>query len=116
MMFVPRTEGGRYRVWMKGSFGRPTAAYIDGRKVGEADQINTPGQWEQIGGAGARQGHAPGQARAPGAPSAPGDGWRGVLGPVALERVEPSRLITVTPERATRLCGRDWDWIELVRP
>ena len=83
---VPSTEGGRFRVWMQGSFGRPTAAYVDGRKVGEADEINTPGQWEQIGGAGARQGHPPGQARASGALAAPGDAWRGVLGPVALER------------------------------
>ena len=76
MQFVPRTDGGRYRVWIKGSFGRPTAAYIDGRKVGEADQINTPGQWEQVGEVQLDEGHASSQARAPRGSAAPGDGWR----------------------------------------
>ena len=116
MQFVPRTAGGRYRVWIKGSFGRPTAAYIDGRKVGEADQINTPGQWEQVGEVQLATGMHRVRLERPDGSVAPGDGWRGTLGPVALERVDPSALTTVRPERATRLCGRDWDWIELVRP
>ena len=116
MRFVPSTEGGRYRVWMKGSFGRSTAAYIDGRKVGEADQINTPGQWEQIAELDLDRGTHRAKLERPGPSAEPGDAWRGVLGPVALERVGQSRLVTVSPERATRLCGRDWDWIELVRP
>jgi hypothetical protein len=115
MMFAPRTTGGRFRVWMKGSFGRATAAYIDGRKVGEADEINTPGQWERIGEVELAPGMHRGKLERPGPSVAPGDGWRGVLGPVALERVGPSRLTPVAPERANGLCGRDWDWIELVR-
>ena len=90
MQFVPRTDGGRFRVWMKGSFGRPTAAYIDGRKVGEADEINTPGQWEQVGEVELASGMHRAKLERPGRLLAPGDGWRGVLGPVALERVEHS--------------------------
>ena len=49
MRSCPRTDGGRFRVWIRGSFGRPDAAYIDGRRVGEAGEINTPGQWQQVG-------------------------------------------------------------------
>ncbi|MGH8573876.1 MAG: hypothetical protein ACREX8_15080, partial [Gammaproteobacteria bacterium] len=52
----------------------------------------------------------------PGPSAAPGDAWRGELGPVALESSAPPRLTTVMPAQAERLCGREWDWIELVRP
>ena len=116
MMFAPSTDGGRFRVWMKGSFGRPTAAYIDGRKVGEADEINTPGQWQQVGEVELARGmhgpswSAPVRVRRPATDGAACSArWRS-------SRVEQSRLITLAPERASRLCGRDWDWIELVRP
>ena len=101
---------------MKGSFGRPTAAYVDGRKVGEADEINTPGQWQQVGEVELTDGihraklERPGPARRPGTPGAACSGrWRS-------SRVEPSRLISSRPSGPRRLCGRDWDWIELVRP
>ncbi len=115
MRFAPRTPAGRFRVWIKGSFGRPTAAYVDGRKVGAADEINSPGQWEQVGEVRLAEGEHRVELERPGASLAPGDGWRGVLGPVALERVGQSRLTAVAPGRAERLCGHDWDWIELVR-
>ena len=117
MMFAPRTTSGRFRVWIRGSFGRPTAAYIDGRKVGEADEINTPGQWEQVGEVNLTSGTHRAKLQRPGGSLAPGNAWRGELGPVALERVAPHQLTAVPPKRAEdRLCGRDWDWIELVRP
>jgi hypothetical protein len=115
MKFVADTSGGRYRVWLKGSFGRPTRVYLDGRKVGEAHEINTPGQWVQLGEVELRKGEHRVRLERPGAFPAPGNSWRGVLGPVALERVAPSSLTIVAPEDASRLCGREWDWIELVR-
>jgi hypothetical protein len=116
MKFVAGTSGGRYRVWLKGSFGRPTRVYLDGRKVGEADEINTPGQWVQLGEIELRRGEHRVRLERPAAFPAPGNSWRGVLGPVALERVAPSSLTIVAPEHASRLCAREWDWIELVRP
>ncbi len=116
MQFRPRTTAGRFRVWIKGSFGRATAAYVDGRKVGAADEINSPGQWELAGEVELDRGEHRVALVRPGGSFAPGDGWRGVLGPIALERIGPSRLITVAPDQARRLCGRDWDWIEWVRP
>jgi hypothetical protein len=51
----------------------------------------------------------------PGGTLAPGDGFAGALGPLAFERVEPQRLVEVSPRDArARLCGRNWDWIERV--
>jgi hypothetical protein len=53
--------------------------------------------------------------RRPGFTLAPGDGWRGELGPLALEPVQRARLVSVAPRHAVDLCGREWDWIEVVR-
>ena len=109
------TPEGRFRVWIRGSFGRATAAYVDGRKVGEADEINTPGQWEQVAEIHLSRGTHRIKLERPGPSPAPGDAWRGELGPLALEPVEPARLTTVAPARAASLCEGEWDWIEVVR-
>ena len=109
------THAGRFRVWMRGSFGRPTAAYVDARKVGQADEINTPGQWEQVAKVDLDRGMHRIKLERPGPSLAPGDAWRGELGPLALEPVKPAKLTTVSPSRATTLCGHKWDWIEVVR-
>jgi hypothetical protein len=53
--------------------------------------------------------------RRPGRSLAPGNAVYGQLGPLALEPLEPSSLVTVAPSAAERLCGRQWDWIEVVR-
>jgi hypothetical protein len=42
----------------------------------------------------------------------PGDGYGGFLGPLALERIVPRRLISVPPGGVGRLCGRPLDWLE----
>jgi len=50
----------------------------------------------------------------------PGSGWGQFtyLSAIALEpTVRPPRtLITVAPRQARELCGRELDWIEIVRP
>jgi hypothetical protein len=115
-MVADRPTGhGRFRVWIRGSFGRATAVYVDGRKVGEADEINTPGQWIQVAELDLARGVHRIKVDRPGPSPAPGDAWRGELGPVVLEPVRRTRLTSLSPSRATKLCGRDWDWIELVR-
>jgi hypothetical protein len=110
-----RTPAGRFRVWMKGSFGRGTFAYVDGRRVGTAKGINTPGQWLQVGEVRLSSGAHRLKIRRPGFTLAPGDGWRGELGPLALEPVRRARLVSLAPGDAGALCGREWDWIEVVR-
>jgi hypothetical protein len=109
------TRAGRYRVWLRGSFGRPTSVRVDGRRVGAAHEVNGPGQWVELGVVrlGARSHRV--EVSRPAGSLAPGNGYQGELGPVALQPTEPERLVTVPPDRARTLCGRPWDWIELVR-
>jgi hypothetical protein len=114
MRFVAATGGGRYQGWLKGSFDRPRV-YLDSSKVGEAREIDTQGQWE-----GLRQIELERRVQRvglerPQTVPAPGDPWRGVSGPVALERIASSALTTVAPKHASRSCTRGRDWIELVR-
>ena len=110
-----RTRGGRYRVWIRGSFGRPTSAFVDGREVGAADEVNTPGQWVEVGELQLSPGEHEIVLARPDSKLGPGDAYRGELGPVALEPARPPNLVTVPPGQAPRLCGREWDWIELTR-
>jgi hypothetical protein len=110
-----RTRAGRFRVWIRGSFGRATSVYVDGREIGAAHEVNTPGQWVLVGATELPAGEHEIVLRRPDSRPGPGDAYRGELGPVALEPVRASRLVTVPPREATRLCGREWDWIELTR-
>jgi hypothetical protein len=108
------TPAGRFRVWIQGSFGRPVEAWVDGERIGSADEIDGPGQWEEVGTVRLDAGSHDLRLRRPGFSLAPGNGVDGVLGPLALEPLERPGLVSVPPAEAERLCGREWDWIELV--
>ena len=45
----------------------------------------------------------------------PGDGAPSYMGPLAFERLDPSRLERIDPARAQSLCHRSLDWIEVVQ-
>jgi hypothetical protein len=108
------TASGRQRVWLRASASRGLDVFVDGRRVGQARQLNTPDQWIEAGEVPLRPGTHDIEVRRPTASLRPGDSIYGYLGPVALETVGPSRLQSVPPSRASALCGRPWDWIELV--
>jgi hypothetical protein len=108
-----RAAGGVYDIWVRGSSGRPITVTIDGRKAGVAEGINTQGQWLRAGSTRLSRGEHELELTRPGGDLAPGDGAIGLLGPVSLVRREPSALTWVRPSQAERLCGRDWDWIEV---
>ena len=115
-MRVQRHTGeGLFRVWIRGSFGRPTAAFIDGREVGAAHEVNTPGQWVAVSEVRLSRGEHEIAVVRPDSKPGPGDAYRGELGPIALEPARRSQLVSVAPRRASQLCGREWDWIELTR-
>jgi hypothetical protein len=43
-------RAGRYRLWLRGSFGREVAVWIDGRRVGAVgDELAQPGNWIALG-------------------------------------------------------------------
>jgi hypothetical protein len=112
-LFVP---GGTYRVWMYGSSGRPISAFIDGRRVGAMQQVNTPKQWVEVGVVSLPRGRHEVAMQRPGGSLAPGDGFQGRIGPVALQPEKPETLERVRPEDARVLCARALDWVEIVAP
>jgi hypothetical protein len=112
---VALDEPGTYRVWLRGSSGRPIRIAVDGREVGTARGVNAPQGWLEAGEARLAAGRHRVEVVRGGGRLASGDGFAGELGPVALERVGEERLVTVQPADAERaLCGRRWDWIERV--
>lgn len=114
---VTVTRPGRYRAWIAGSFGRSIGAYVDGRRIGQAVGVNTVGQWHEVADVELARGRHELRITRGGGGLAPGDGFSGELGPFALRRIEPEDILRVRPARArAELCGRSWDWIELVSP
>jgi len=109
-------RSGTYRGWVRGNFPRAAHVFVDGVRRVTVEGANTPEQW--LGGdrlrltAGA---HAI-EVRVPGGALKPGDGAAVTLGPVVFVADEPGRLETVPLARWRSLCGRELDWIELVRP
>ncbi len=109
------TGGGLFEVWLRGTFGRSVGVSVDGRSIGAAGQVNTPGQWLPVGTVELAPGQHRVEVRRPETTLAPGDGYRGYIGPVALQPVARGELVSVDPDRARSLCGTRWDWIERVR-
>jgi hypothetical protein len=109
------SEGGRYRVWLQLSSGRPMQVRIDGRLIGSPRQVNGPEQWLEVGDVTLAAGDHQVELRRRGGRPIPGDGYNGELGPLALvpggdeqtlERLDPATVID--------LCTERWDWIEAV--
>jgi hypothetical protein len=107
---------GRWRIWVFGSTGRPIHVRVDGRDVGRAQGVNTPGEWLGAGQAEIGAGRRAVEIVRPTGSMKPGDGYVGRLGPVVFQRVQRQDLEWIAPrEAASRLCGRRLDWIELAR-
>ncbi|MDX6648928.1 MAG: hypothetical protein QOJ97_879 [Solirubrobacteraceae bacterium] len=112
-----RTRAGRYVAWLRGSFMRPVLVEVDGRLLGQVGAINTPRQFLAVGEVSLSAGSHRVTIRRGGGALHPGNGVHGNIGPLVFVRAEPARLVSVSPSAAERsLCGRQWDWIELVGP
>jgi len=107
---------GRYRVWVKGTFGRGVDVLVDGRRVGRADQVRSSEQMALAGEVMLRSGpHTLSLVR--GGPGLePGNSRDEYYDAVFVEPVAEPVLREVPPERAWTLCGRRADWIEVVQP
>jgi hypothetical protein len=113
---VRAESGGRYKAWVAGSFGRGIDVQIDGQNVGTPVGVNNVGQWLPAGEVVLGRGPHKLRLVRPGGSLKPGDGYQGELGPVVLQPVaREAALERVRPRDARRLCGRAWDWLELVR-
>jgi hypothetical protein len=105
--------GGRYRIWVKGTFGRGVDVLVDGRAVGRAEQIQSPEQMALAGEVSLRSGpHTVSLVR--GGPGLdPGNSRDERYEAVFVEPVAEPRLREVPAVRARALCGRRADWVEL---
>lgn len=109
-------RSGTYRAWVRGSFPRATHVLIDGVRRLTVEGTNTPGQWLGDVALRLQAGAHKIEVRVPGGAPKPGDGAAVTVGPVLFVADEPRRLQTVPLARWRSLCGRELDWIELVRP
>jgi hypothetical protein len=110
------TRPGRYQTWVAGGRGRDLEVEIDGRSVGAAKGVNNIGQWLPAGEVTVDAGTHEVMLSRAGGNLEPGDGYVGELGPLVLQPVgSETELVRFEPSEAERLCGRAWDWIELVR-
>jgi hypothetical protein len=110
-------RAGVYRVWVQGDFPRPVQVQLEGRAVGSVSGANTPGQWLQAATLRLRPGSYPVRVvmAAGHRHFGPGEWWVGTLGAVALQSDAPERMVTLPLSRWRTLCGREADWVEVVR-
>jgi hypothetical protein len=114
--------GGRFALWLGGSFGRPFEVTIDGRRIGRVgDGLSGRGEYAELRTdvALAAGDHAVRIARAGGAlgPGS-GDGASRRLGPLVAVPAGSGGAPEVrftAPSGWRALCGRPLDWIEVVR-
>ena len=108
---------GSYRVWVQGDFPRPLRIEVDGRTVGLVSGSNTPGQWLQAASLRLSPGkHTVSLTKAAGRDHpGPGESAVGTLGAVALQSEMPERILTLPLSSWHTLCGKEADWVEVVR-
>jgi hypothetical protein len=112
-------SAGRYDVWLAGSFASDVEIVVDGRRVGEVTGLANQGDYAPVGTARLEAGAHVVEVRYPRRALSPGTGVPlAEIGPLALAPVanREARVATLPAERASDLCGRSLDWIEIVNP
>ncbi len=114
---TPAFDGGMYRIWVAGSFGRDISVLLDGDEVARVSGVNTDGEWLDGGVVHVSAGSHTIGLRRGGGSLAPGDGYMGFLGPLVFQPVHPEDSLEWVKRRdiGRRLCGRALDWIARVR-
>ncbi|HYY05774.1 MAG TPA: hypothetical protein VE997_04300, partial [Candidatus Limnocylindria bacterium] len=114
---VDIAQGGRYRVWLKGEFGRELRVYVNGRRVGAISyESGNEGNYGQPIDATLEPGRNRLTIERGGGSLRPGDGMSGTLRAILFE---PDGVRTDVRTAATSdwrtVCRRTVDWVELVR-
>ncbi len=111
---------GRYEVWLGGSVRGEVDLAVDGRPVGEVrHQLNNSGEYVLLGTTRLRAGRHALAIRFHGADLHPGSGGTpSPVGPLQLTSTDTAdtRMVHLRSDQAERLCGRRWDWIEVLAP
>jgi hypothetical protein len=109
---------GRYEVWLGGSVRPRLDLVVDDEGIGSVrHQLNNSGQFVRLGTTRLERGSHDVELRLAGPDLHPGSGGQPLaIGPLALSRSEApdSRIVRIDSRHAARLCGRRWDWIEVL--
>ncbi|MGH2866443.1 MAG: hypothetical protein ACRDNK_02600, partial [Solirubrobacteraceae bacterium] len=114
---VTITQPGTYRIAVQGAVSPQLDVLVDGRPVGTiADELGPPGQITPVGSLTLAAGTHSVKIVRPGNKLVPGDGGGLALARVLFVRGTAAPPVSeITPSQATSLCGRELDWIEIVR-
>ena len=109
-----------YELWLGGSFSRGFEVKVDGQHAGTVrNQLLPFAGYVPVANVFLERGVHAFELTYPRANLGPGSGWGQFtyLTAIALEPTvrPPRRLLEVAPSQATQLCGRELDWIEIVR-
>jgi hypothetical protein len=104
-------EPGPYRVWMRGQFSRGVEVLFGSRRVGRAEELESPDQLTPLGELELAAGRHEVTLERGRAPLRPGGGRPEDYAGVVVEPVVDERPVTLRPRRARALCERRWDWI-----
>ena len=110
------TEAGRHTVWLRGRTFRDVEVLLDGRRVGTARGFNGANQWIEVGDVSVSAGAHTVEVRRPSGSLAPGDRQADSIGPVLLAPNDETRLVRAGRGEGQRLCGRNLDWLQQLRP
>ena len=110
---------GRYVAWLRGSVRGSVTLFVDGEEIGVArHQLQNAGGFIELGDARLAAGDHHAELRFGGADLHPGSGGfpRPEAGPLLFSPAadEAGSLVAVAPAGFRRLCGRPWDWIEVL--
>ena len=110
--------GGRYRVWLKGEFGRELSVYVNGERAGGVSyESGNDGNYGTPIEATLNVGINRLLVRRGGGSLRPGDGSPGALRAIVLEPVHVDTEPRTVPAGDWReACERPVDWVEVVRP
>jgi hypothetical protein len=110
-----RTQGGPYRFWMRGEFGRGLTLFVDGRRVGRAQDVQTPGGMALIGEARLARGRHRIDFVRYGGNLAPANARDEGYDALFAEPLGAPTLRTISASDAAVACHTRVDWIEVVR-
>ena len=114
-----------YQLWLGGSFSRGFDVRVDGRRIGSiSDALNPVGAYERVGAplsltAGSHtivvvyHGES---ALAPGSADSEPPTYDELTAVALAPPFAQAHYVTVSPARASELCGRSLDWIEVIAP
>jgi hypothetical protein len=109
---------GRWRIWLKGDFGREVSVAVDGRPVGAVSyESGNEGNYALPLDVELTAGRRRITVQRGGGSPTPGDHAPSKLVAIVLEPTTAQPAVeTMSPSRWRELCGRHVDWIEAVRP